>query len=115
MVQNLTRSVAHPISTFSYAILQKLLKLVPLTETGPEVYVVTMTKFLSNSYDYLKETLKNLKCLKLKDHPEENITEFCAEILVYAKPLESYRYFNTNHLGYITNISDNTSNPIFHL
>ena len=35
--------------------------LVPLTETGHEFYVTTMTKFLSNTYETLGETLKHLK------------------------------------------------------
>ena len=43
MVQNLTWSGVYIRSTFLSAILQKVLKLVPLTETGPKVYVATMT------------------------------------------------------------------------
>ena len=72
-------------------------------------------KILSDSYCPLEENLTHRKILKIKNYPGDNVTDCCAAILVYAKPLESYRYFNTNHLGYITNISDNTSNPIFHL
>ena len=54
-------------SAFSSA-LQKVLKLVPLTSTGPEVYVATMPNILSGYYDYLDETLNHMKSLKLKDH-----------------------------------------------
>ena len=49
--------------------------MLPLTATGPEVYVAIMTKFLSNSYDALEETLNNMKSLKLKSYPEENVTD----------------------------------------
>ena len=61
----------------------------PLTATGPEVFVATMTTFLSDSYDYLEDTLNHMKSLKLKIHPGENVTDCCAEILVDAERLES--------------------------
>ena len=38
----------------------------PLTATGPEVFVATMTKFPSDSYDALEETLTHMKSIKLK-------------------------------------------------
>ena len=56
-------------STFLSALLQKVLKLVPLKATRPEIYVSTMTIILSDSYDYLVYTMKLTKSLKLKDHP----------------------------------------------
>ena len=46
----------------------------PLTATGPEVFVVTMTKFISDSYYALEETLTNMKSFKLKSYPEKNVT-----------------------------------------
>ena len=55
--------------TFSYALLQKVLKLVPLTETGTEVYIATTNTVLYDFYTYLEETLNHLKCIKLKDQP----------------------------------------------
>ena len=45
------------MSTF----LQKILTLVLLTATRPEVYVATMTTVLSNSYDYLVDTLNRFQ------------------------------------------------------
>ena len=66
MVQNLTWSGVYLRSTFSNTLLQKVLTLVPLTATGIEVFVATMTKFLSDSYDALEETLTHMKSLKLK-------------------------------------------------
>ena len=62
----------------SNTILQKVLTLVPLTTTGPEVFVATMNTFLSDSYDALEETLTHVKILKLKFYPGENVTDFCA-------------------------------------
>ena len=43
MVHNLTWSGEYPRSTLLSALIQKILKLVLLIETGPDVYVTTMT------------------------------------------------------------------------
>ena len=109
VVQNLTWLGVYLRSTLSNTILQKVLKLVPLTATGPEVFVATMTTFLSNFYDALEETLHHMKSLKLKSYPGENVTDGCAAILVYAEHLESAGTFNPEHLGYITHIFEDTS------
>ena len=115
IIQNLTWSAVYLMSTLSNTLLQKVLTLVPLTATGPEVFVATMTTFLSDSYDSLKETLNHMKSLKLKSYPGENVTYFCAAILVDAERLESAGAFKTEHLGYITRIFEDTSDSIFHL
>ena len=86
-------------STLSNTLLQKVLTLVPLTETGPEVFVATMTQFISDSYDALEETINHLKSLKLKSYLGENVTDCCASILADAEPLESDGAFNPEHLG----------------
>ena len=52
--------------------------MVPLTSMGPEVFVATMTTFLSDSYDALEETLNYMKSLKLKSYPGKNVTDCCA-------------------------------------
>ena len=98
MVQNLTWSGVYLRSTLSYALLQKLLKLVPLTATRPEVYVTTMTTVLSNSYDSLVETLNHMKSLKLKDQPGENVRDCCDAILVEDERLESAGAFKNKQL-----------------
>ena len=89
------------MSIFSNTLLQKVLELVTLTETGPEVYVATMTTVLSDYYDYLVETLNHMNSLKIKDNPGENFTDYCDTILVDAEHLGSAGAFNTKHLGYI--------------
>ena len=61
--------------TLSNTLLQKVLTLVPLTATVPEVFVSTMTTFLFDSYDALEETLTHMKSLKLKRYPGENVTD----------------------------------------
>ena len=104
VVQNLTWSVVYLRSTLSNTLLQKVLTLVPLTSTGPEVFVATMTKFFSGSYDALEETLNHIKSLKLKNYPGETVTDCCAAILVDAECLESAGAFKPAHLGYITRI-----------
>ena len=68
------------MSNLLNTLLQKVLVLVPLTATGPEVFVVTMTTFISDSYDALEEIIYHIKSLKLKSYPVENVTDFCAAI-----------------------------------
>ena len=85
----------------------------PLTATGPEVFVATMTTFLYNSYDALEETLTHMDILKLKIYPGENVTDLCASILVYSERLESDRSFKPEHIGYITHIFEYTSESRF--
>ena len=70
----------------------------PLTATVPEVFVGTMTTFLSDSYDELEETQNHMKNLKLKSYPGENVTDCCAAILVDAERLESAGSFKPEHL-----------------
>ena len=96
-------------------LLQKVLTLVPLTATVSEVFVATMTTFISDSYDALEETLTHMKSLKLKRYTEENVTDWCAGILVDAERLESARAFKPEHLGYITHIFEDTSDSRFRL
>ena len=98
VVQNLTLSGVYLKSTLSNTLLQKVLTLVPLTATGPEVYVAIMTAFLSDSYDALEETLNHMKSLKLKSYPGENVTDCCAAILVDAERLESAGALKHEHL-----------------
>ena len=103
-VQNLTWSGVYLKSTLSKTLLQKVLTLVPLTATVPEVYVAIMTTFLSDFYDALEETLNHMKSLKLKSYPGENVIDCCAAILVDAERLESAGALNPEHLGYIIRI-----------
>ena len=114
-VQNLTWSGVYLRSTLSNTLIQKVLTLVPLTATGPEVFVVTKTIFISDSYDALEETLTHMKSLKLKIYTGENITDCCAAILVNSERLGSAGAFNPEHLGYINHIFEDTSDSRFHL
>ena len=87
----------------------------PLTETGTEVYVTTITTILSDSRYYLVDTLNHTKSLKLKYHPVENVTYCCDTILVDAERLESAGVFKPKHLGYIIRIFEDTSDSRFRL
>ena len=60
VLQNLTCPGVYLRNTFSNALFQKVLRLVPPTDTGTEVDTSTMTTFLSDSYDALEETLNHL-------------------------------------------------------
>ena len=99
--------------TFKNTLLHKVLALVPLTATGPEVFVATMNKFTSDYYDALEETHTHMKSLKLKIYPGETVSYFCAAILVYVERLESDGAFNPEHLGYITRIFEDTYDSRF--
>ena len=103
------------MSNLSNTNLQKVLTLVPLTATGPEVFFATMNKFLFSSYDALEETLTHMNSLTLKSYTGENVTGFCAAILVDADHLESAGAFKHEHLGCITCTFEDTSDSRFHL
>ena len=103
------------MSTLPNTLLQKLLPLVPLTVTVPEVFVAATATFLSDAYDDLEETLNYMKSFKLKSYPGDNVTDCCAEILVDAERLDSAVAFKPEHLGYITRIFEDTSYSIFNL
>ena len=104
VIQNLTWLGVYLRSTLPNTLLQKVLILVPLTANVPEVFVATMTTFLSDSYDVLEENLNHMKSLKLKSYPGDNVTDCCAAILVDAESLESAGALKPEHQGYITRI-----------
>ena len=80
-IQNLTCSRVYLGSTLAYALIHKVLKLVPLKATRPGVYVATMTTIISDSYASLVETLNHIKSLKIKYPPGENVIDCCDAIL----------------------------------
>ena len=104
IVQNSTCSGMYLRSTMFSDFFQKIQKLMPLTGTGPEVYVATMNTVLSDSYDSLVDTMNHMKMIKLKIYPGEKVTDLCATILVDAKRLESAGSFKHELLVYITRI-----------
>ena len=89
--------------------------MVPLTATGPEVYVATMTTIISDSYYSLVDTLSHMKSLKLKDNQGGYATDCYDTILENVEGLESAGAFKPEHLSYIIHIFENTSNSRFHL
>ena len=113
VVHNLTRSGVYLRNNLSNTLLQKVLTLVPLEVIIPDVFVATMTTFLSDCYDASKETLTYMKSLKLYIYPGENSTDFCATILVDSKRLHSSWAFNNEHLGYITGIFEESFDSRF--
>ena len=102
-------------STFSNDILQKILTLVPLTATGPEFYVATMTTIIPNSYYSLVDTLNHTKNIKIKDHPGKNAADCYDKILINVESLDSSGAFKPEHLGYIICIFEDTSDSILHI
>ena len=115
MVQNLTCSGVYLGGNLLSALIQKILKLVPLTETETEVYVTTSTTVLSDYYDYLVENLNQMTSLKLKDHLEDNVADWRDAIVVYYGRLESAGVFKTDHLVYIVHIFEDNYDSRLHL
>ena len=103
------------MSTLSNTLLRKVLALVPLTATGPEVYVATTTTIISEYCYSLVDTLNHIMNLKLKNNPGRYVADCYDEILVNVESLESAGAFKPDYLGYIIHIFDNTSNSILHL
>ena len=64
----------------SNTLLQKVLSLVPLTATGPEVFVATMTTFFSDYYDALEETLTHMKSLLKNLYRGERYRLLCSNL-----------------------------------
>ena len=89
--------------------------MVPLTATGPEVYVATMTTIISDSYYSLVDTLNHTKNIKLKYHPGRDAADCYDEILVNVESLESSGAFKPEHLGYIIHILENTTDSRINL
>ena len=56
-----------------------------------------------------------MKSLKIKIYPGENVTYFCAEILLDDEPLDSDGAFKSDHLGYITHIFEDISDYRYRL
>ena len=99
VVQNLTWSGVYLRWTLSNTFIHKVLTLVPLIATGPEVIFATMTKFLSGYYYALEETLNHMKRLKLESYPGESVTDCCVTILLDDERVESADAFKPEHLG----------------
>ena len=89
--------------------------MVPLTSTGPEVYVATMTTIISDSYYSLVDTLNHTKNLKLKDHTGMYAADCYDAILVNVESLERDGAFKPEHRGYIFSIFEDTSDSRFDL
>ena len=115
IVQNLTWSGVYLIITLSDDLLQKVLDLVPLTATGPEVYVATMSTIISDFYYYLTDTLNQMKSLKLKDNHVEDTADYYNAILENVESLESAGSFKPEHIGYIISIFENAYDSRFNL
>ena len=69
----------------------------------------------SDSYDALEKTKDDLKALKLKDFPGENVPECSATILVLAEWLDSGGAFNDQLLCTIMRIYEGASDEKFRL
>ena len=113
--QNLTWSGVYLSNNLSNTLLQKVLTLVPLTATGPEVYVATMNTIISDSYYSVVGNLNHMKSLYLKDHSVRDVADCYDAIFVHVESLDIAGSFKPDHLGYIILISGDTYDSRFHL
>ena len=89
VVQNLMWSGVYLRSNFSNTLLHKVLTLVLMTSTRPEIFFATMTTLIYDYYNDLEESLTQMKSINIKSYPRENVTDCCEAILVDAERLES--------------------------
>ena len=115
VVQNLTWSGVYLRSNLSSDLLQKILKLVPLTATVPEVYVAIVTTFPYYSYDYFVDTLNHMKSLKFKGSPRGDVADCYDAILIDVERLKSDGYFKPKHPGYIIRVFEDNYDSRFHI
>ena len=113
VVQNLTRSGLYLRITFPNYLLQKVLVLVPLKPTGPDVYTTSMIKFISDSHYYSEDKINYSKSPKINICLGENVKYYCAAILVDYESLESAREFISENLSYTNRIYEDTSDYIW--
>ena len=103
-MQNLDWSGQYLRNSLSADLLTKVLREIPITASGPEVFITTMHICISDSYEALEETKKQLKSLKLSDFPGENVVDCCARILMLAEQLDSAGAFEIDLLCAIARI-----------
>ena len=84
----------------------------PLKVAGHKVFVATMNTFLSDSYDALEETLAHMNSLKINSCPGDIITDFCTVNLEDADHFEISGAFETERLGYITQMFEDNYDSI---
>ena len=72
-------------NTLHHELLAKVLRYVPITASGPEIFMSTVTVCFSDSYDALEQTKIELKTIKLKDFPGENVQDCVAKFLIYVR------------------------------
>ena len=89
--------------------LEKVLREVPMSASGPEVYVAIMTVCFSDSFEALEETKNELRKMKLTDFAGENVVDCAAKVLRLAERLDSAGEFDPNLLCAIARIFEHTS------
>ena len=80
MVHNMTWSGLYMRIIFSSYLLQKVLTMALLIETGPEVYIDTTKTVISNSNDSLEDTFNCSSKIKLNSYLEEKVADYCTAI-----------------------------------
>ena len=81
VIQNLNWSGQFLRNILHDEFLAKVLRYVPITASGPEIFMATVIVCFSDSYDALEQTKIELKTIKLKNFPSENVQDCVAKIL----------------------------------
>ena len=115
VIQNLNWSDSFLRNTLHHELLAKFLRYVPITASGPEIFMATVTVCFSDSYDALEQTKIELKTIKLKDFPGENVQDCVAKILDLCERLESGGAFDNQLICSIMKIFENASDKKFQL
>ena len=77
-LQNLEWSGEYLRNSVTPELLNKVLREVPLTASGPEMYVAIMNVCFSDSYEALEETKAELRKMKLTDFPRRKCCRLCS-------------------------------------
>ena len=96
-------------NTLHHELLAKVLRYVPITASGPEIFMTTATVCFSESYDALEQTKIELETIKLKDFPIKNVQDCVAKILDLCESLESRGAFDNQLICSIMKIFENVS------
>ena len=114
-LQNLEWSGIYLQNSITHDLLAKVLRLVPITASGPEVFMAILSVCYSDSYDALEQTKTNLKLIKLKDYPGENVEECVTVISQLAERLDSAGAFEPQLLCSIMKIFEHAKDERFRL
>jgi len=113
--ENLDWSGQYIRNSLSADLLQKLLREVSISASGPVTLVALLRLVQLDSYEAMELTKEKLKKLTLKNYPGENVEQCCADIVMYAEQLDSAGSFEAPLLCSIAKTFESASEERFRL